>query len=181
MARTKHKARDNEVTDREQYATLVQSRLWRGRNLHILLNQRKGRKKNASKYEVLLANALLVQRVQIVSKGGGGCKAHFDQVHVKFWPESWLQASDDRNKLRAQGEKCRGGAACQKTAAFQPEEVRRSFETEYSGKRPTMNRPRMFSSCSNECRCHAVCTLRFSRAPPIALFTPIFATQPRSL
>ena len=72
MARTKHKARDNEVTDREQYATLVQSRLWRGRNLHILLNQRKGRKKNASKYEVLLANALLVQRVQSVSKRGGG-------------------------------------------------------------------------------------------------------------
>ena len=72
MARTKHKARDNEVTDREQYATLVQSRLWRGRNLHILLNQRKGRKKNASKYEVLLANALPVQRVQSVSKGEGG-------------------------------------------------------------------------------------------------------------
>ena len=134
MARTKHKARDNEVTDREQYATLVQSRLWKGRNLHILLNQRKGRKKNASKYEVLLANALLVQRVQIVSKGGeGGCKAHFDQVHVKFWPESRLQASDDRNKLRAHGEKCRGGAACQKTAAFQPEEAVRALKRNILG------------------------------------------------
>ena len=65
MARTKHKARDNEVTDREQYATLVQSRLWRGRNLHILLNQRKGRKKKASKYEVLLANAFSFTMLQL--------------------------------------------------------------------------------------------------------------------
>ena len=53
--------------------------------MHILLNQRKGRKKNASKYEVLLANALLVQHVQIVSKGGGAklilikCMSNFGQ------------------------------------------------------------------------------------------------------
>ena len=147
--------------------------------IYCSINAREGRKTLQS--TKFFWQMLCLYSVSKLCPRGGGCKAHFDQVHVKFWPESWLQASDDRNKLRAQGEKCRGGAACQKTAAFQPEEVRRSFETEYSGKRPTMNRPRMFSSCSNECRCHAVCTLRFSRAPPIALFTPIFATQPRSL
>ena len=134
MARTKHKARDNEVTDREQYATLVQSRLWRGRNLHILLNQRNAREgRKTLQSTKFFWQMLCLYSVSKVCPGGGGCKAHFDQVHVKFWPESRLQASDDRNKLRAQGEKCRGGAACQKTAAFQPEEAVRALKRNILG------------------------------------------------
>ena len=178
MARTKHKARDNEVTDREQYATLVQSRLWRGRNLHILLNQRKGRKKNASKYEVLLANALLVQHVQIVSRGGGA-KLILIKCMSNFGQRAGCRLQMTAINCEHRGKNAEEGLRAKKLPPFSPR--RRGFETEYSGKRPTMNRPRMFSSCSNECRCHAVCTLRFSRAPPIALFTPIFATQPRSV
>ena len=49
----RRKAGDNEVTDREQYGTLVQSRLQRGRNLHMLLNQGEGGwVENLAKYKV---------------------------------------------------------------------------------------------------------------------------------
>ena len=130
MARTKHKARDNEVTDREQYATLVQSRLWRGRNLHILLNQRKGRKKNASKYKVLLANALLVQRVQSVSREGGwgGAKLILIKCMSNFGQRAGCRLQMTAiNCSSTHSRKVGGGGAaqdvpCQKSALLQHEE-----------------------------------------------------------
>ena len=123
MARTKHKARDNEVTDREQYATLVQSRLWRGRNLHILLNQRKGRKKNASKYEVLLANALLVQRVQSVSKvcpGGGGAKLILIKCMSNFGQRAGCRLQMTAINCEHRGKNAEEGLRAKKLPPFSP-------------------------------------------------------------
>ena len=114
MARTKHKARDNEVTDREQYATLVQSRLWKGRNLHILLNQRKGRKKNASKYEVLLANALLVQSVQ------GGAKLILIKCMSNFGQRAGCRLQMTAINCEHTGKNAEEGLRAKKLPPFSP-------------------------------------------------------------
>ena len=147
--------------------------------IYCSINAREGRKTLQS--TKFFWQMLCLYSVSKLCPRGGGAKLILIKCMSNFGQRAGCRLQMTAINCEHRGKNAEEGLRAKKTAAFQPQEVRRSFETEYSGKRPTMNRPRTFSSCSNECRCHAVCTLRFSRAPPIALFTPIFATQPRSL
>ena len=145
--------------------------------IYCSINVREGRKTLQS--TKFFWQMLCLYSVSKLCPGGGGAKLILIKCMSNFGQRAGCRLQMTAINCEHRGKNAEEGLRAKKLPPFSPR--RRGFETEYSGKRPTMNRPRMFSSCSNECRCHAVCTLRFSRAPPIALFTPIFATQPRSL
>ena len=129
----RRKAEDNEVTDREQYGTLVQSRLQRGRNLHILLNQGVGEGGPSKVQSLIIPRTLLWNSIRVLLLAESLSILRFgkdsvDQVQRHILAGSRLQASDDRNKLlehtleKSRGRRGGSGCALPKSALLQHEE-----------------------------------------------------------